>query len=262
MVAVFDTSFHQTIPDHAALYALPMEITQRWGIRRYGFHGISHQYVAQRYAELVGQAPGHVRLVTLHLGNGCSATAIGGGRSLDTSMGFTPMEGLMMGTRSGDLDPAIFRYLQEHEACSAADVDHLLNKASGLLGVSGLSHDVRDLLAAETEGLEAAHLALEMFCYRVRKYIGAYLAVLGGAEAIVFTGGIGEHAAALRERICLGLDWAGLAIEPARNQAAIGKEARISTDSSRLHAYVIPTDEELMIARQTEACLSGGPHRQ
>jgi acetate kinase len=262
MVAVFDTAFHRSMPDHAALYALPRAVAQRHGIRRYGFHGISHHYIALRYAEIVGKAPDAVSLVTLHLGNGCSATAIGNGRSLDTSMGFTPLEGLMMGTRSGDLDPALVGYLQERGGYSLADIDGLLNNASGLLGVSGASQDVRDLLRAEASGDADAHLALEMFCYRVRKYIGAYLAALGGAEAIVFTGGIGEHAAPLRARICRGLEWASLVLDAERNDAAVGAEARISTDGSRLQAYVVPTDEEVMIAREAAVCIERAARAQ
>jgi acetate kinase len=256
MVAVFDTDFHRTMPQRAALYALPLEVSHRHGIRRFGFHGISHHYVALRYAEVAGKSPDAVMLVTLHLGNGCSATAIGDGKSVDTSMGFTPLEGLMMGTRSGDLDPALVSYLQAQGACSAAEIERLLNVDSGLLGVSGRTNDVRQLLEAEAAGDERAHLALEMFCYRVRKYVGAYLAALGGAEAVVFTGGIGEHAAPIRARICRGLEWAGLELDAQRNGAAIGTEARISADHSRLQAYVIPSDEELMIARETAACIA------
>ena len=258
MVAVFDTAFHQTMPEHAALYALPLAVAHRHGIRRFGFHGISHRYVALRYAELTGQSPDVVTLVTLHLGNGCSATAIRRGKSIDTSMGFTPLEGLMMGTRSGDLDPALVGYLQAHEDCTLGEVERLLNHESGLLGVSGLSHDVRQLLHAEAAGDERAHLALEMFCYRVRKYVGAYLAVLGGAEALVFTGGIGEHAASLRARIGRGFEWAGLEVDDRRNEDLVGGEGRISADHSRLQAYVIPTDEELMVARETAACIGRG----
>jgi acetate kinase len=198
--------------------------------------------------------------VTLHLGNGCSATAIRNGRSIDTSMGFTPLEGLMMGTRSGDIDPALVGYLQGREGSTVAEIERLLNHESGLLGVSGLSHDVRQLLEAEAAGDEAAHLALEMFCYRVRKYVGAYLAALGGAEAIIFTGGIGEHAAPLRARIGQGFEWAGLQMDDRRNADAIGRESRISADHSRLQAYVIPTDEELMIARETVECIDRATH--
>ena len=260
MVAVFDTAFHQTLPEHAALYALPVAVSRRHGIRRYGFHGISHRYAALRYAEITDQRPEAVTLVTLHLGNGCSATAIRNGRSIDTSMGFTPLEGLMMGTRSGDVDPALVGYLQGREGSTVAEIERLLNHESGLLGVSGLSHDVRQLLEAEAAGDEAAHLALEMFCYRVRKYVGAYLAALGGAEAIIFTGGIGEHAAPLRARIGQGFEWAGLQMDDRRNADAIGRESRISADHSRLQAYVIPTDEELMIARETVECIDRATH--
>jgi acetate kinase len=260
MVAVFDTAFHHTLPEHAALYALPLAVSRRHGIRRYGFHGISHRYAALRYAEITDQRPDAVTIVTLHLGNGCSATAVRNGRSVDTSMGFTPLEGLMMGTRSGDVDPALVGYLQGREGGTVAEIERLLNHESGLLGVSGLSHDVRQLLEAEAAGDEAAHLALEMFCYRVRKYVGAYLAALGGAEAIIFTGGIGEHAAPLRARIGQGFEWAGLQMDDRRNADAIGRESRISADHSRLQAYVIPTDEELMIARETVECIDRATH--
>jgi acetate kinase len=258
MVAVFDTAFHQTMPEHAALYALPLALSRRHGIRRFGFHGISHRYVALRYAEITGQSPDAVTLVTLHLGNGCSATAIRRGQSVDTSMGFTPLEGLMMGTRSGDLDPALVGYLQAREDKPLAEINRLLNHESGLLGVSGLSHDMRQLLHAEAAGDEQAHLALEMFCYRVRKYVGAYLAVLGGAQAIVFTGGMGERAAPIRARIGQGFEWAGLAMDDRRNDDTVGREGQISAEHGRLQAYVIPTDEELMIARETAACISRG----
>lgn len=263
MVAVFDTAFHHTIPEHVHSYAIPHEMARRYGLRRYGFHGTSHRYVAERYAEISGTPRDQVNLVTLHLGNGASATAIQGGRSVDTSMGFTPLEGLVMGTRSGDLDPAILEVLSQREGWSVEQLLSLLNTASGLLGLSGLSADMRTLLeaAAGPDGRQA-RLAIDVFCYRARKYIGAYLAALGGAEAIVFTGGIGENAPDVRAQICAGLEWCGLTLDPALNEAAIGHEARISVEGSRLQAWVIPTDEELLIARDTVRCLADAAGRR
>src|SRR5437870_3197770 len=207
MVAVFDTSFHHTLPDYAFTYAIPYELSQRYGIRRYGFHGLAHRYSVLRYAAKTKIPSSQLNLVTLHLGNGCSICAIKGGISVDTSMGFTPLEGLMMGTRSGDLDPAIVAFLTKKEKISADEVESLLNKQSGLLGVSGRSHDMREL-AEDTVDPRAA-LAVEMFCYRARKYLGAYLAALGGAKAVIFSGGIGENSPRVRARICAGMEWCG-----------------------------------------------------
>jgi acetate kinase len=256
MVAVFDTAFHATLPAAAAGYALPESLAHRHGIRRYGFHGTSYRSVVGRYAELTGTPVEAASLVALHLGNGCSAAAIRDGRSVDTSMGFTPLEGLVMGTRAGDLDPAIVAHLARVEGVSADEVERWLNERSGLLGVSGTSRDMRDLLAREDTDARA-RLAIEMFCHRARKYLGAYLAVLGGAAAaVVFTGGIGEHAAPVRARICADMAWGGLVLDPARNAAAAG-EARIDGAGSRLAAFVIPTDEEAVIARDTADCLAG-----
>ena len=257
--AVFDTSFHATLPEHAYLYAIPYSLYRRHKVRRYGFHGTSHRYVAYRYRKLTGTPRENTRLITLHLGNGCSACAISGGDSVDTSMGFTPLEGLVMGTRSGDLDPAILEFIAAKEGLSIAEVDTLLNKHSGLLGVSGLTHDMRDLLAEEREhGDRRARLAIEIFCYRVRKYIGAYLAALGGADAVVFAGGIGENSAEIRARIVTGMEWAGLELDAAANaRITSGAEGRISRDGGRLAAWVIPTDEELLIARDTARLVLG-----
>ena len=251
--AVFDTSFHSSLPEHAYLYAIPYSLYRRHGVRRYGFHGTSHRYVAYRYRKLTGTPREATRLITLHLGNGCSACAIAGGVSVDTSMGFTPLEGLVMGTRSGDIDPAILEFIQAKEGLTLPEIDSLLNKQSGLLGVSGLTHDMRDLLAEEREhGDRRARLAIEIFCYRVRKYVGAYLAALGGADAVVFTGGVGENSGEIRARIVKGLDWMGLELDPDANAAThSGVEARISRPDGRLAAWVIPTDEELLIARDT-----------
>lgn len=258
-VAVFDTAFHHTIPEQAYLYAIPYSLYRRYRIRRYGFHGTSHRYVAYRYRALSGTTRDQTRLVTLHLGNGCSACAISGGNSVDTSMGFTPLEGLVMGTRSGDLDPAILDYVALKEGLSLAEVDTLLNKQSGLLGISGLTHDMRELLAeAQEHDDRRARLAIEIFCYRVRKYIGAYLAALDGAAAIVFTGGIGENAPEIRARISAGLEWMGLELDTTLNsEMTNGAEGLISTSASRLQTWVIPTDEELLIARDTMRLVSG-----
>ncbi|MER3428661.1 MAG: acetate kinase [Pyrinomonas sp.] len=256
-VAVFDTAFHQTLPEHAYLYALPYQLYRRHRIRRYGFHGTSHRYVAYRYRTLRGITREQTDIITLHLGNGCSATAIKRGQSIDTSMGLTPLEGLVMGTRSGDIDPAIVDFLAAKEGLTTQEVEMLLNKQSGLLGISGLTNDMRELLdEAREHDDRRARLAIEIFCYRARKYIGAYLAAMGGADAVIFTGGIGENAPDVRARICFGLDWTGLELDQEKNLAHTnGKEGIISRDGARLAAYVIPTDEELLIARDTVRCV-------
>jgi acetate kinase len=258
-VAVFDTSFHATLPEHAYLYAIPYSLYRRHKVRRYGFHGTSHRFVAYRYRKLTGTTREQTRLITLHLGNGCSACAIVGGNSVDTSMGFTPLEGLVMGTRSGDLDPAILEFISVKEGLSIGEVDTLLNKQSGLLGLSGLTHDMRDLLAEEREHADRrARLAIEIFCYRLRKYIGAYLAAMGGADAVVFAGGIGENSPEIRARVIEGMAWAGLELDPAANASITGgSEGRISRDGGRLAAWVIPTDEELLVARDTVRIVVG-----
>jgi acetate kinase len=262
-VAVFDTSFHHTIPERAFLYAIPYQLYRRHKVRRYGFHGTSHRYVAYRWRELTGVSRDKTRIITLHLGNGCSACAIDAGNSIDTSMGFTPLEGLVMGTRSGDLDPAVLEYLGAKEGLSASEVDNLLNKQSGLLGVSGLTNDMRELLAEAHENNDRrALLAIDVFCYRVRKYIGAYLATLNGADAIVFAGGIGENAPEIRSRVCGELGWAGVELDEAANARMVGgAEGRITTDSSSLAVWVIPTDEELLIARDTFRVVTGTESR-
>jgi acetate kinase len=257
MVAVFDTSFHATLPDRASLYAIPHELSMRHGIRRYGFHGISYQYLLSRYCALTGMPPGEATFVAFHLGNGCSAAAIRRGVSVDTSMGFTPLEGLVMGTRSGDIDPAIVGHLAHAEGLSLGDVEDILNSRSGLLGLSGRSRDMRDLLGHAGEDAHAL-LAVEIFCYRARKYLGAYLAALGGADAIVFSGGIGENASEIRARILDGMEWFGIRIDPSRNRETTGKQGEISTADSRIRVLVIPADEELVIARETAACLQKG----
>jgi acetate kinase len=260
-VAVFDTAFHATMQPEAYLYGIPYWLYRRHAIRRYGFHGTSHRYVAFRYRKLLGIPREEVDIITLHLGNGCSACAIQRGESVDTSMGFTPLEGLLMGTRSGDLDPSILEFLVHKEGLSFTEIDSLLNKQSGLLGISGLTSDMRDLLREEEENKDRrASLAIEMFCRRIRKYVGAYLAVTEGADALVFTAGIGENSPEVRRRICTGLQGLGLDLDPERNEAARdGLTAEISRDGSRLRAFVIPTDEELLIARDTVRVLEGAP---
>jgi len=262
MVAVFDTAFHQTMPEVARQYALPVELALRHRIRRYGFHGIAHASLADGYAAYTGNPVEEVRLITLQLGNGCSVAAIAQGRSVETSMGFTPLEGLVMGTRSGDVDASIVSYLSEREKVEASEVERWLNERSGLLGLSGRSNDMRELLrAAEQEQDKRAEFAIDLFCYRVRKYLGSYLAVLGGADAIVFGGGIGENAPEIRERICQNMKWCGLELNRDLNRAAVGlspgRAAKISVVGSRLAAYVVAADEESWIARETVRCVRG-----
>jgi len=256
-VAVFDTAFHQTLPDHAFLYALPYQLYRRYRLRRYGFHGISHRYVAYRYRVMRNIAREATNIITFHLGNGCSATAISAGNSIDTSMGLTPLEGLVMGTRSGDLDPAIIEFIAAKEGLSTREIETLMNKHSGLLGISGLTSDMRELLAEESEENDRrAKLAIDIFCYRARKYIGAYLAAMNGADAIVFTGGIGENSPEVRARICEGLSWIGIELHEELNRSRTdGREGLISKEGSRPAVYVIPTDEELLIARDTVRCV-------
>jgi acetate kinase len=260
MVAVFDTAFHQTMPAVARQYALPFELAERHRIRRYGFHGIAHASLANGYAAHTGNPLDQVRLITLQLGNGCSVAAIAQGRSVETSMGFTPLEGLVMGTRSGDVDASIVNFLSQREKVEPAEVERWLNERSGLLGLSGRSNDMRELLrVAEQEQDKRAEFAIDLFCYRVRKYLGAYLAVLDGADAVVFGGGIGENALEIRERICRNMKWCGLELNRDLNRAAVGlapgHAAKISTDGSRLAAYVVAADEESWIARETVRCV-------
>ncbi|WP_434480993.1 acetate/propionate family kinase [Gemmatimonas sp.] len=258
-VAVFDTAFHHTLPEHAYLYAIPYPLYRRHKIRRYGFHGTSHRSIAYRFRKITGRARSDVRIVTLHLGNGCSACAIRGGVSIDTSMGFTPLEGLVMGTRAGDIDAALLDYIAAKEGLSMSQVESMLNSQSGLLGISGLTNDMRDLLAEANELQDRrARLAIDIFCYRARKYVGAYLAALGGADAVVFAGGVGENSAEIRARICEGLEWTGLRVDHEANAALVGgREGRFSAHGSSLEAWVVPTDEELLIARDTYRVVSG-----
>ncbi len=258
-VAVFDTAFHQTIPERAYLYALPYQFYRRHRVRRYGFHGTSYRYIGHRYRLLTGRSREETKVIALHLGNGASLCAIDAGVSVDTSMGFTPLEGLIMGTRSGDLDPAILDYVAAKEGLSLGEVEGVLNKQSGLLGISGLTNDMRELLAeAEEHDDRRAWLAIEMFCYRLRKYIGSYLAAMGGAQALLFAGGIGENSAPVRAMVCEGLQWIGVRLDEQRNRAMVnGAEGKISTDDSPIEVWVVPTDEEVLIARDTVRVIEG-----
>jgi len=252
-VAVFDTAFHQTLPERAFLYAIPYQLYRRHKIRRYGFHGTSHRYVAYRYRQLEKIERENVNVITLHLGNGCSIAAIKNGDSIDTSMGLTPLEGLVMGTRSGDLDAAIIEFLCSKEGLSVQEVENLLNKQSGLLGISGLTNDMRELVAEANENNDRrAKLAIEIFCYRAAKYIGSYLAAMNGADAIIFTGGIGENSPEIRAKISENLSWMGIELDSQFNETFVsGREGIISENAARLKVFVIPTNEELLIARDT-----------
>jgi acetate kinase len=252
-VAVFDTAFHQTLPRHAYAYAAPQDYLASKKLRRYGFHGISHRSVALRFAKLHGKPPAEFRLVVCHLGNGCSVCAVEHGRSVDTSMGFTPLEGLVMGTRSGDFDASALLHLITREGEDPAALLRLLNQGSGLKAISGVSNDMRDILRAVDEGNDRARFALDMFCYRAKKFIGAYIAAMNGADALIFTGGIGEHAAPVRAGICANMDRLGISIEPTLNGAE-SKTARC-IGKSRVAVWVIPTEEQILIARDTLACI-------
>ncbi len=260
IVAVFDTSFHRTLPDHARTYAIPREWTTQHGIERFGFHGIAHASLAHSYARYSGRSLEGTRLITFQLGQGCSVSAIKNGAVVDTSMGFTPLEGLVMGTRCGDMDPAIIGYVAEHGQLSIEEIDHLLNTQSGLLGLSGQTSDMRQLLKAVHERQDPhATLAIEVFCHRARKYLGAYLATLGGTDAVVFGGGIGEQAPDIRSRICKGMDWCGLSLDCPRNFEAsdvqAGEAIPIHSKDSAIKLLVIGTDEESWVARETYQCL-------
>jgi acetate kinase len=257
-VAVFDTAFHHTLPSYAYLYGLPYEFYERKAVRRYGFHGSSHSYVALKAAEFLKRRPNELRLISCHLGSGSSLCAIDHGRSVDTTMGFTPIEGLIMGTRCGDLDPGVIGYLEREEKLSASQIDEILNKKSGLIGLSGISSDMREILEAADSGDRRALLALKTYCYRVRKYIGAYVASLGGMHALVFTGGIGEGSAVVRALALQGLECMGITLDEARNRAACGpgQVCRISTDDSKVAVLVVPADEERMMAREALRTLS------
>ena len=251
------------MPEVSFLYAIPYQLYVRHKVRRYGFHGTSHRYVAYRYRQLVGKTEPETNIITLHLGNGCSACAIKEGQSINTSMGLTPLEGLVMGTRGGDIDPAVLDFLHHKEGMSFDELDTLLNKRSGLLGVSGLTNDMRDLLEEERLHHDRrAGLAISLFCLRVKKYIGGYMAQMNGAEAVVFTGGIGEQSSEVRSRICADLDALGIQIDPQLNASMVkGKEGEISSPESRVKIFVIPTNEELLIARDTVRCVKDAPRR-
>ena len=250
-VGVFDTAFHQTMPDYAYMYGIPYTLYSKYGIRRYGFHGTSHRYVSKRAAEFLGLDYNNSKIITAHIGNGVSVTAIENGKSVDTSMGFTPIEGPMMGTRSGDVDLGVVTFLMEKEMIGASAVSTLFNKHSGMLGVSGVSSDMRDIEKAVKEGNDRARLARQMYVYRLRKYIGAFAAAMGGVDAIVFTGGIGENHVFTRKYICEGLGFMGVKIDYDLNAASQGIAVKLSTEDSQVYVAVIPTDEEFMIASDT-----------
>ena len=254
-VAVFDTAFHQTMPEHAYMYGIPYTLYKKYGIRRYGFHGTSHRYVSRRACEFLGLDYQKTKIITAHIGNGGSITAIENGKSVDTSMGFTPVEGLMMGTRSGDVDLGVVTYLMEKEMISTSATTTLFNKHSGVLGVSGISSDMRDIEKAISEGNQRAKLALGMYEYRIKKYIGSYAAVLNGFDVLVFTGGVGENQTITRERICNGLSYLGIEIDPEINKIR-GEEILLSTPNSSIKVVVIPTDEEYLIASDTMELVS------
>ena len=260
-VAVFDTAFHQTMPPQAFLYGLPYVLYERYGIRRYGFHGTSHRFVSQRLTVLLKRSTDDpdLRLITCHLGNGCSVSAIRGGHSVDTSMGFTPVEGLVMGTRCGDVDPVALLYVVGREEIGPSEVNTLINKHSGLLGLSGISNDMRVLLEAEAKGNDRAKLAVEVFCYRLKKYISAYAGILGGVDGLAFAGGIGENSDVIRARCLQGLEGMGFLIDTTRNTGVRGVETEISPAGTRPRIFIIPTDEELLIARDTYALVAGYP---
>lgn len=251
-VAVFDTAFHQTMPAQSYLYALPYSEYQVHNIRRYGFHGTSHRYVSERAAKLMKTRTDQIKVITCHLGNGCSISAIDKGKSVDTSMGFTPLEGLVMGTRCGDIDPAIIFYIASKQGLSVSEIDNLLNKHSGLDGISGISNDMREILKQMNAGNDRAKLAVDIFCYRLKKYISSYYGIMNGADALIFTAGIGENADQIREITCTGLECIGIKIDTAKNKNANGTETLISAKSSKMDIFVIPTNEELIIARDTK----------
>ena len=250
-VAVFDTAFHQTMPDYAYMYGIPYSLYTKYGIRRYGFHGTSHRYVSKRACEFLGMDYQNTKMVTAHIGNGASVCAIENGKSVDTSMGFTPVEGLMMGTRSGDIDLGVVTFLMEKEMIGSAYVSTLFNKHSGVLGVSGISSDMRDIENAIKDGNDRARLALDMYEYRIKKYIGSYTAALGGSDVLVFTGGVGENQTGTRQKVCDSLAFMGVEIDKELNASSRGKEVLLSTANSKVKVVVIPTDEEFMIAADT-----------
>jgi acetate kinase len=251
-VIVFDTGFHARVPAKAYMYALPYRYYEEYGIRRYGFHGTSHSYVSHRAAELVGKPVRDLRIITCHLGNGCSIDAVKDGWAVDTSMGYTPLEGLMMGTRTGDIDCAVPLSIMKREGVTPEEMDAIMNRKSGLLGVTGISSDMREIEGAARAGNELAVLAIDMYCYRIRKYIAAYTGVLSGLDALVYTAGVGEHSPLVREKSCEGVEFLGIKIDPERNARATGGEAEIGWDGAPVRILVVPTNEELVIAREAE----------
>ncbi len=254
-VAVFDTSFHQTMPEHVYMFALPYEYYEKYGVRKYGAHGTSHDFVSNRLAEVIGKDRKDMKIITCHLGNGCSITAVKGGKCFDTSMGFTPLDGFMMGTRTGTLDPSALTFIAEKENLTPADINRICNKESGVLGVSGVSNDNRDVAAAAEAGNHRAQLAIDMQRYQILKFVGSYVAAMNGVDAIAFTGGIGENDGELRRYVCENLAYLGVEIDNEKN-AIRGEEVKISTDNSKVDVYIIPTNEELAIARDTLAIIS------
>ncbi len=254
-VAVFDTSFHQTMPEHVYMFALPYEYYEKYGVRKYGAHGTSHDFVSNRLAEVMGKDRKDMKIITCHLGNGCSITAVKDGKCYDTSMSFTPLDGFMMGTRTGTLDPSALTFIAEKENLSPADINRICNKESGVLGVSGVSNDNRDVSKAAAEGNHRAQLAIDMQRYQILKFVGSYIAAMNGVDAIAFTGGIGENDPALRKYVCENLGYLGIKVDE-KNNDTHGEEIRISTDDSKVSVYVIPTNEELAIARDTAKIIS------
>ncbi len=252
-VGVFDTAFHQTMPERAYLYAIPYELYEQYGVRRYGFHGTSHRYVSQRVCDMLGVKAEEQRIITCHIGNGGSVAAVKYGKCIDTTMGLTPLEGLMMGTRCGDIDAGAVAFLQNQLHLDADGISNLLNKKSGVLGVTGISSDMRDVENAAGQGNHRAQLALDMYFYRIRKYVGAYAAAMGGVDIIVFTAGVGENQPGMREAVCKDMEWMGVKIDEALNAQIRGKECVISTPDSKVTVCIVPTDEELMIATDTMA---------
>ncbi|HVP07743.1 MAG TPA: acetate kinase [Candidatus Acidoferrum sp.] len=252
-VAVFDTAFHYKMPPHAYIYGIPYLFYKKYRIRRYGFHGTSHRYVSERASAMLGRPITELKLITCHLGNGCSVAAIDGGVSIDTSMGFTPLEGLLMGTRCGDIDPAIILHIMAREELTLHEGNTLLNKHSGLAGISGVSSDMREIIEGADKGNGNAKLALDIYCYRMKKYIGSYAAALGGLDAVIFTAGVGENSAVVRKLSCQGLEFLGIKIDDAKNGSAVGKEVDISASDATVRVLAIPTNEELVIARDTQA---------
>ena len=254
-VGVFDTAFHQTMPDYAYMYALPYELYAKYGVRRYGFHGTSHRYVSQRVCDFLGVKAEDKKVITCHIGNGGSVAAVDGGKCVDTTMGLTPLEGVMMGTRSGDIDGGAVAFIQKKLGLDADGISDLLNKKSGVLGISGISSDMREIDAAAESGDPKAVLALAMYNYRIKKYVGAYAAAMGGVDIVVFTAGVGENQSSMRAEVCRNMEWMGIKLDEEKNKTVRGVEAVISTPDSKVTVVVIPTDEELMIASDTMALL-------